>query len=375
MGMKASFSQMNEIQREWQWTYADTETSVRKKISVCSLSANDVVQFVENNRAVFKKEGLYYKFYFRKPSSFMKRMRSYFCLQAQNEYDNLLFLRKNSIPTIRPVAWGKCGLSSVLVTEEVPDTMPILDIVCSYIRKNEHIPLEFLCQWAAFVKKILDLRIYHYDFHAGNILYDSANKNLLLIDPCWLKKPLFLRRTQFFKMLINQFFLLHKYYCKEELMPIFAILAPHAPEQLYKDMMDFLPHYIMRVSLPEALKIFHKEQKEEKGGVLRKTLPYEGCYSLDHTLRKKFSKETAQKIWENDFIYSLYPLPLLNTVGLEPDSGFIHQQMPGEMPCDKKVIEELSVRLHLFGLDPEKFDFCTNYQGRTVLVDKLTLTP
>ena len=76
-------------------------------------------------------------------------------------------------------------------------------------------------------------------------------------------------------------------------------------------------------------------------------------------------------MWERDFVFSLYRLPLLRIVGRDPKSGVLYRQRAGSAPVDPVRRTELLEMLELSGLGPASdFGFRTDAAGRTLLVDR-----
>lgn len=353
---------------EWMWKYHSGEESV---VLPENLTAQDMIRSFDG-RQVYRKDGVYYKFYFKQHPAFFKSLRERFLPPAKEEFSQLLLLEKNQIAAVVPIAWGKRGTDSVLVTREAAGTCTVSEFLLDILDRGERIPESFLRSWAEFVKKILDNRFYFSDFHAGNLLYDTENKKFLVVDPLGIKQPLFLRRNRLLRMLKRQFQLIFEFGTKADLMLIFSIISPGEPQRLYDDLTAYCVYYVQHLQLPKRLKWFRR-QKNIQDGIQRRLSPDLRWYSLENTVQKQLTPEKAQEVWERDYVCSLYRLPLLHTVGRIPETGLIYQQSPGPFPHDKAIAEELLERLFVYGLDPEEFEFCTDFSGRTVLVDRATI--
>ena len=355
---------------DWNWRFCSSFQNLQTVAPENLTPADRIRSF--DGRDVYRKDQLYYKFYFKQHPAFFKRLRERFLPPAREEFNQLLRLKKNQIEAVSPVAWGNRRTDSVLVTREAPQCCSVSEFLLETIDRGEKIPEDFLRIWAAFVKKILDRRFYFSDFHAGNLLYDRINKNLLVVDPLGIKQPLFLRKNRILRMLKRQFSFMYEYGTKADLLLLFSILAPQDPQRLYDDLWAYTVYYVQHLQLPKRLKWFRR-QKHITDGIQRRFSPDLRWYSLENTCRKKSTPEKIQAIWERDYICSLYRLPLLHTVGMIPETCEIFQQKMGSLPCDPVVAEELRERLVSCGFDPEDFNFCTDFSGRTVLMDKATV--
>ena len=173
---------------------------------------SDFEQYMSENtvksnseRAVFTIDVEEKKYYvkYSHPTSLLQKTRSKINPKSSAEFNSAKLLEKSGIPTPKVVGWGKKGTESMLVTEEVPDTINAREYWFSIDYSNFQKRKIFLVKFAKFLKKFLDSGLYHPDFHLGNLLISEKNQDIAftLIDPYGLTKENPLSKKKLFEML------------------------------------------------------------------------------------------------------------------------------------------------------------------------------
>ncbi|MFQ3592419.1 MAG: lipopolysaccharide kinase InaA family protein [Gemmataceae bacterium] len=86
--------------------------------------------------------------------------------KAQSEYERGQMLRARGIPTLEPLAWGRDGLHSYLVTRTLPDATPLLD----ELQRLGEIPRDLPERLGRFLARCHAAGVSHADLHPGNLL-------------------------------------------------------------------------------------------------------------------------------------------------------------------------------------------------------------
>ena len=92
-------------------------------------------------------------------------------------------------------------------------------------------------------------------------------------------------------------------------------------------------------------------------------------FTTDSTESLRLDPAAAVEMWERDFIFGLHHIPRLRIVGRDLESGALYRERAGDAPVDPARKPQLLERLKIAGFSPDEFDFATDAQARTVLVD------
>jgi tRNA A-37 threonylcarbamoyl transferase component Bud32 len=97
--------------------------------------------------------------------------------KAQSEYDRGLLLLARGVPTLEPLAWGRRGHDSYLVTRTLPEAVPLLD----YLLTRDTLPPDLPARIGTFLARCHAGGVCHADLHPGNLLL-TPDGQLHLID-------------------------------------------------------------------------------------------------------------------------------------------------------------------------------------------------
>lgn len=355
---------------KWSWQFVSAAGKESFLKILPEISEADLIRNVDK-REVYHKKGIFVKFYMPAKDTFSKNARALFFPSAANEFNRLRMLQKMGIPAVTPLAYGKYGTRSVLITKEEPAVCSVAELFKEKYDSGTKLSDQFFSNWGKFVQKILTCKLYFADFHTGNLLYSTVKDDFVLVDPEGIKKTCYLRKIRILRMLKRQLALPLEFYSKREVLLFLSETTPASAEKMYYDILEYSSRYVRELQLPKRIKSFRKHKLIIDGIQRKETLL--GIYPLENTVTKKLSAERADAVWERDYICSLHCLPLLHTVARVPGSGKIYLQTPGESAVDPQKCEELLERLRICDLSADDFDFCTDRHGRTLLIDKAVL--
>lgn len=299
------------------------------------------------------------------------RLRERFFPSAANEFKRLHFLHKKNLPAVTPLALGQCGSRSVLVTQEEPNVCSIQDLLAQKSRCGEKISDQLITDWAKFFNLMLANRLYIADFHTGNLLYSSAKKSFVIVDPFDMKRPWYLKKVRVLRMLKRQLSMILEFYTQRELMLFLSVIEPRATEKFHAEFLEYCAYYARELQLPKRLKRFRKNRLIIDG--IQRKSPFLCPQDIENAVIRELSETAANEVWERDYVCSLHYLPILHTVAKIPDSGKIYIQKAGSAAADEKIKTEILARLKICAISADDFAFGTDRHGRTVLIDKSVL--
>ena len=199
---KVQFMKINIDNWEWEiddpgilepW-FADFKSHL-KTASVKSNAQRDVFIVESGEKKYYVK--------YSHPSSLLQKTRSKILSKSASEYNSAKLLKAAGVSTPEVVGWGKKGSESMLLFEEIPNTVNArkywFSIPGDAIDKKER----FLADFADFLKKFFNSDLYHPDFHPGNLLVTEKNGSVLftLIDPYGVVEMKPVTKAKAFEML------------------------------------------------------------------------------------------------------------------------------------------------------------------------------
>ena len=361
----------------WRWHFRDAaDWSALDAAPERALESGEVVRVMPGERKVCRFGDHYFKLYLpSKKGGFFRRLARRLHPDAEREFRAIELLEKRGIPVVSPVAWGVAGDSSAIITRAADGTVDVLGVLTGYLDSDAPIPEAFLHDFSAFLTGLMRKGLYLPDFHNGNLLYRPETGTFLVVDPLGVKRDPFRLRRRMLRMLKRQFALLLESQTKPCLLKMLAEFSPADPEALYCDLIRYNAEYVRTSPMhnDKRLKEFRHGAfvRVTDGGIAVKLRRDQQYFDLDGTERLSLPPEAADEMWERDFVFGLYRLPLLRIVGRDTKTGALYRQCAGPAPVDPVRRAELSEMLELSGLGPaSEFDFCTDAAGRTLLVDR-----
>ncbi len=119
--------------------------------------------------------------------------------RLRREFESAQLLQKLGLPVVESLALGEGDEKSLLVTRAFPGESVGDYYYKTFIRDGAD-PETFLNEFTAFVRKVLESKIFHPDFHAGNILYRPDTKEFALVDVYGVRKRNFFDRFRMYRM-------------------------------------------------------------------------------------------------------------------------------------------------------------------------------
>ncbi|MBO4491169.1 MAG: phosphotransferase [Lentisphaeria bacterium] len=221
--------------------------------------------------------------------------------KALSEYRSGKLLRSAGIPCISFVALGRRFPESVLVSRELKGYVSSLEF--RYTTSEE--PLRrFLRALADMVRRMLEAKIVHPDFHAGNIMVRRDDPDVLcLLDPFGVRRSL---RTPF-RADCRVFCDFADRISPDEARELFSIME--ADPVLWEELKARARERILREWPRRAKQILGGRSKflrlETLGGnVYRiRNTPWftEQPFSLENTVSEEMDPRQAEKIWLDSF--------------------------------------------------------------------------
>ena len=350
----------------WKWHFRDPALRISLLEILESLSADDLIRNIDK-REVYHKNKIFVKFYTPSKNTFRKKTQEFLFPSAVQEFKQLLRLLEKNIPAVTPLAFGRCGMKSVLITQEEPDISSMEQILLQIQNCGGKVPDTLLSSWGAFIKKIIDEKIYFADFHQGNLLYSARKNNFVIVDPLGMKSVLHLRKVRLLRMLKRQTSWLLEFGSKKDLLRLLSEISPGKSEQLYEELLNYSSYYVRKLQLPKRIKRFRKN-KFTKDNIQYNDRFDRKC--LDDCVKINLQSDVAEEVWERDYMCSLHFLPMLHAVARCPGSGIIYRQKNGTQVVSAEDKMILLQRLKICKLPEDLFSFITDEYGRTVLIDR-----
>lgn len=147
-------------------------------------------------RSVFRVTDAAGREYFVKhdsPKGVSASFKALFRCKAKKEFLSCRLLHALSIPCVDCVGWGRRFPEGMLLSRALENSVTVLEY---WFRSAAWDPVKkkaFLQELAGFIRRFVDARIIHRDFHAGNVMYCLSTGRMCLVDPYGVRqsgKPL-----------------------------------------------------------------------------------------------------------------------------------------------------------------------------------------
>ena len=116
-----------------------------------------------------------------KPERGFRKIKSLLRNKSQQEFESFELIKSKNIPVVEYVAWGKKGQDSFLITKALSDYQEVSDFFkpLDYTEK-----VDTYNAITDLIVQMIDHKIYHPDFHFGNIMVKRGNQKpqLCLLD-------------------------------------------------------------------------------------------------------------------------------------------------------------------------------------------------
>ena len=184
--MKRVYSYMDTNIDKWEWHIEDTEllnpwfAHFPEHMQNSSIKSN-----AQRNVFTVEAKGKKYYIKYSHPASLLQKTRSKVSSKSASEFNSAKLLESAGIPTPKVIGWGKRGSKSMLMTEAVENAVNARQFWFSKAVNNPEIQELFLAKFADFMKKFFAAKLYHPDFHPGNLLVSKQNETIsfIMIDP------------------------------------------------------------------------------------------------------------------------------------------------------------------------------------------------
>ncbi len=110
------------------------------------------------------------------------RLKSLFRNKAREEFAAAQLLERCGVPVVKYLGWGRNGAEGFLISEEFGDAVGAKEYWFSGTADFEEKKV-FLDNLERFVLQLIESRLYHPDFHLGNILVEKHSGRIVLVDP------------------------------------------------------------------------------------------------------------------------------------------------------------------------------------------------
>ena len=139
-------------------------------------------------------------------NGFKEKVGALFKNKALKEFESCQLLQKYSINVANYFAWGiSTDGETMIISEEARDTQTARSYWYNLTMDEFNRPFkskseiiegsrkdanEFILKFKKLIKIFITERIYHPDFHFGNLLWNKTNQDFLVIDPYGIKKKI-----------------------------------------------------------------------------------------------------------------------------------------------------------------------------------------
>ncbi len=142
-------------------------------------------------RSVFRVKDAAGREYYVKhdtPKGFSGCFKALFRSKTASEFKSCRMLHALSIPCVDCVGWGRRFPEGMLLSRALENSVTVMEY---WFRSAAWNPVEkkaFLREAAGFIRRFVDARIVHRDFHAGNVMYCLSTGKMCLVDPYGVRK-------------------------------------------------------------------------------------------------------------------------------------------------------------------------------------------
>lgn len=157
--------------------------------SLENISTDSLVKTTKN-RTVFKlihNKKLYYVKYSH-PSSFSHKIKEFLFSKSYSEFKSAEKLKNAYVPVIKMTGYAKKLEKSLLISEDAGAGLcNARDFWLKKAKEESDLRKKFLNHLAEFIRKTINAKVLHPDYHLGNLLINQSNLNFMLMDPYGIK--------------------------------------------------------------------------------------------------------------------------------------------------------------------------------------------
>ena len=186
-------------------------------------------EIVQNrpDSVVFKRNGIFFKWYKYNFKHAWRRMRYRYKSRAAREYRQMKLCQNAGLPTCDVLGYGQCGdTDSIIITREVCNCQILTDVIRNKFLQHDFNDDEFFQRLGEFLRKCFHCGIYFPDLHTSNIMYLPEKREFILIDMYGARRMYFFSKRKYIRMChsllyrimpyitVERFYLLMQYFGK-----------------------------------------------------------------------------------------------------------------------------------------------------------------
>lgn len=359
---------------DWRWRFVSGAAAVEAGDPL-DMTEAEIVQESRDSRSarkVFRRKGFYFKREIRIGSVFAAPM-TWLLPPALAEFNSILLLRKRGIPVVEPIGFGTDGRGSILITREETGAVTVREQLRRFAAAGEVPPDDFLAGWSEVTGALFRNRLYFPDFHCGNVLSRGASGGFVIVDPQGVRRSFVDHENRRMKMIRRQYGEFFGAASKPTMLKMLAVMLPEErPEGVYRRLLIHSAAYIRAHALAKRRRLEHfrrgKYTRSVDGVEYRldtagKPLSRQGAEPL------VFAPELAKALWERDYLFSLFSLPMLRIVARDVSAGTLYRRVAEAGEVAEADRRDLLERVELAGFDPREFVCRLDRRGRAVLED------
>ena len=108
--------------------------------------------------------------------------------RLRSEWNCAQLIEREGIQLVEHLALGESSAGSILITRAFPEAEAVSDYFYRTYIEQPGEPAVFLNNFVHFARKVLESRLYHPDFHIGNVLYSPGLNRFALVDAQGVRK-------------------------------------------------------------------------------------------------------------------------------------------------------------------------------------------
>ncbi len=252
------------------------------------------------------------------PEELRHRIRSLWSPKSRSEFDSAMLLRKQSVPTVPVLGWGKKGFDSFLITKEISHTLLLKDLLTFfYISKKDMNNL--LTDIGRFLRLLVEKEVKHPDLHAGNILVGKKEGRFLfyLVDLYGIKVGGSFKKRDIFRLFGWLVTILWPFEWEEIRQFLFLSGFCKNPDDVKKEWQALIKWrlaYIKSRCRKRKKKLFKDSSicrlyaLEAADLIIKKGLEIKERQG--HYMIKALSNNDAERGWLNSYFLSLFGIPV-----------------------------------------------------------------